>query len=304
MNSINGMKRIFVIGSSNTDMVIQSVHHPKPGETVLGSNFMINPGGKGANQAVAAARLGGVVTFVAKLGDDLFGHQAIEHFKKEEIDTQFISFDSKQPSGVALITVDAQGENTIVVAAGANQFLLKKEIDFVAESFQAGDFALFQLEIPLKTVEYGLFLAQQKKVCSILNPAPAQELPDDMLKGLFAITPNETEASLLTGIEVIDLDSAKKAANVLLQKGVQHVIITLGSKGALYVSADESFHVETEIVVAVDTTAAGDCFNGALTVSLSQGVNWRESISFACKAASYSVTQRGAQASMPTLINL
>lgn len=298
------MARIFVIGSSNTDMVIQSGHHPKPGETVLGSNFLINPGGKGANQAVAAARLGGEVTFVAKLGDDLFGQQAIEHFKKEGIATQYISFDASQPSGVALITVDAKGENTIVVAAGANQFLLEKEIDFVGNTFQAGDFALFQLEIPLETVKFGLSLARQKQVFSVLNPAPAQALPDEMLAGLFAITPNETEASLLTGIEVVDLDSAKKAAEALLQKGINHVIITLGAKGALYVSNDSFFHVETEKVTAVDTTAAGDCFNGALVVSLSNGLNWKEAITFACRAASYSVTQRGAQASMPTIRNL
>lgn len=298
------MARIFVIGSSNTDMVIQSGHHPKPGETVLGRNFLINPGGKGANQAVAAARLGGSVTLVAKLGDDLFGHQAVEHFKNEGIDTQFISFDSTQPSGVALITVDAKGENTIVVAAGANQFLLKKEIDLVGNTFQAGDFALFQLEIPLETVKDGLSLAQKRQVFSILNPAPAQALPDEMLAGLFAITPNENEASLLTGIDVVDLESSKKSAKVLLQKGVKHVIITLGAKGAFYASNDESFHIEAEKVEAVDTTAAGDCFNGALAVSLSKGVAWREAISFACRAASYSVTQRGAQASMPTIKNL
>ncbi len=293
------MPAIFVIGSSNTDMVIRSELHPKPGQTVLGNDFMINPGGKGANQAVAAARLGGAVTFVAKLGEDLFGKQAIEHFKKEKIDTQFISFEATEPSGVALITVDAKGENTIVVAAGANQFLLKKEIDLVANSFQAGDLALFQLEIPLETVIYGIKLANEKGLKTILNPAPAQVLPNNLFQGLFAITPNETEASMLTGIDVVDLDSAKKAAEVLLQKGVQQVIITLGAKGALYVSNHESFLVETEKVIAVDTTAAGDCFNGALAVSLSKGMSWMEAIAYACKAASISVTRLGAQASMP-----
>ena len=293
------MYKIFVIGSSNTDMVIQSVKHPKPGETVLGSNFMINPGGKGANQAVAAARLGAHVTLVAKLGDDLFGHQAVEHFKKEQIDTQYISFEPSQPSGVALITVDAKGENTIVVAAGANQFLLKTEIDLVAESFQSGDFALFQLEIPIETVQYGIKKATEKGVKCVLNPAPAQALSDEILYGLFAITPNESETALLTGVEVTDIDSAEKAAQILVKKGVKHVIITLGEQGALYVSQTQKFHVSAPKVKAVDTTAAGDCFNGALVLALSERKDWKSSLEFACLAASKSVQKLGAQSSMP-----
>lgn len=293
------MSTIFVIGSSNTDMVIQSAHHPKPGETILGNNFIINPGGKGANQAVAAARLGGQVTFVAKVGDDLFGHQAIQHFQNEGIHTEFVTFESNQPSGVALITVDAKGENTIVVAPGANQFLLKKEIETVAKSFQNGDFALFQLEIPIETVQYGIKTASAKGVKCVLNPAPAQVLPDELLHGLFAITPNETEAQILTGIEVKDLDTADKAASILLAKGVQHVVITLGAEGALYCTATQSFQVKAPKVRAVDTTAAGDCFNGALVIALSEGGDWNTAIEFACTAASKSVQKLGAQASMP-----
>ncbi len=298
------MPTIFVIGSANTDMVIQTDTHPKPGQTVLGNNFMINPGGKGANQAVAASRLGGEVVFVAKLGNDLFGNQAIQHFTKEGIDTKFIFFEEKQPSGVALITLDAKGENTIVVAAGANQYLLKKEIDLVEDSFQADDFVLFQLEIPIKTVYYGVKLAQQKNVQVILNPAPAQQLEDDILKGLFLITPNETEALELTGIDVKDVESAHLAAEILLSKGVKNVIITLGANGAFYMSGKEAFHVKTDKVSAIDTTAAGDCFNGALAVSLSKGMEWKSAIEFACKAASLSVTKLGAQASMPFLNDL
>ena len=293
------MSTIFVIGSSNTDMVIQSAHHPKPGETILGNNFIINPGGKGANQAVAAARLGGQVTFVAKVGDDLFGHQAIQHFQNEGIHTEFVTFESNQPSGVALITVDAKGENTIVVAPGANLFLLKKEIETVANAFQVGDFALFQLEIPIETVQYGIKTASAKGVKCVLNPAPAQVLPDELLHGLFAITPNETEAQILTGIEVKDLASAEKAASILLAKGVQHVVITLGAEGALYCTATQSFQVKAPKVQAVDTTAAGDCFNGALVIALSEGRDWNAAIEFACTAASKSVQKLGAQASMP-----
>ncbi|MEY2792173.1 MAG: ribokinase [Bacteroidota bacterium] len=295
------MPSIFVIGSSNTDMVICSESHPKPGETVMGNHFLINPGGKGANQAVAAARLGGLVVFVAKLGDDLFGRQAIDHFKKEGIQTEYISFETEQPSGVALITVDAKGENTIVVAAGANQFLSKKEIESVSRSFQKGDFALFQLEIPLQTVHEGIKRANEKGLKTILNPAPAQPLPANLLKNLYAITPNETEASLLTGILVVDVETAQLAANSLLDMGVENVIITLGSKGALYVSENQSMLIETKQVDAIDTTAAGDCFNGALTFALCNGLDWKMAIEFACKAATFSVTRMGAQASMPYL---
>jgi len=293
------MSTVFVIGSSNTDMVIQSAHHPKPGETILGNNFIINPGGKGANQAVAAARLGGQVTFVAKVGDDLFGHQAIQHFQNEGINTDFVTLEANQPSGVALITVDAKGENTIVVAPGANLFLLKKEIETVANAFQVGDFALFQLEIPIETVQYGIKTASAKGVKCVLNPAPAQVLPDELLHGLFAITPNETEAQILTGIEVKDLASAEKAASILLAKGVQHVVITLGAEGALYCTQNQSFHVKAPSVHAVDTTAAGDCFNGALVLGLMEGNDWNSAIEFACTAASKSVQKLGAQASMP-----
>lgn len=298
------MSKIFVIGSSNTDMVIQSQHHPKPGETVMGSHFLINPGGKGANQAVAAARVGGQVVLVAKVGNDLFGSEAIQHFESEGIHTKYVSKQEGQPSGVALITVDAKGENTIVVAAGANQFLSLNEIDEVCNSFRAGDYALFQLEIPLETVQYGIERAAEHHVNIILNPAPAQALPENMLKHIFLITPNETEATLLTGIEVVDLSTAQQAGEQLLSKGIQHVIITLGEKGAFYASKTETLHVESPKVAAIDTTAAGDCFNGALAYALSQQMPWKEAITFACKAASFSVTKRGAQASMPYLTDL
>jgi ribokinase len=298
------MTKITIIGSSNTDMVIKSGHLPAPGETVLGGDFFMNPGGKGANQAVAAARLGGEVHFVCKVGKDVFGETALQQFKQDGINTQFVTQDPLAPSGIALINVDAKGENCITVASGANNCLSKGDIDAASEIFEAGDFVLTQLETPLETVVYAAKIAAKKGLKVVLNPAPAAELPAELFPHLYAITPNETEAEFLTGIPVNDLLSAEKAANILLHKGVQHVIITLGAEGALYKTAYETEHIPVAKVEAKDTTAAGDCFNGALVVGLSEGMSWTEAITFACKAACISVTRLGAQASMPRLEEL
>jgi ribokinase len=298
------MTKITIIGSSNTDMVIKSGHLPAPGETVLGGDFFMNPGGKGANQAVAAARLGGEVHFVCKVGKDVFGETALQQFKQDGINTQFVTQDPLAPSGIALINVDAKGENCITVASGANNCLSKGDIDAASEIFEAGDFVLTQLETPLETVVYAAKIAAKKGLKVVLNPAPAAELPAELFAHLYAITPNETEAEFLTGIPVNDLLSAEKAANILLHKGVQHVIITLGAEGALYKTAYETEHIPVAKVEAKDTTAAGDCFNGALVVGLSEGMSWTEAITFACKAACISVTRLGAQASMPRLEEL
>jgi len=298
------MTKITIIGSSNTDMVIKSGHLPAPGETVLGGDFFMNPGGKGANQAVAAARLGGEVHFVCKVGKDVFGETALQQFKNEGIHTRFVTQDPFAPSGVALINVDAKGENCITVASGANNCLSKADIDAASDIFEAGDFVLMQLETPLETVAYAAEKAAKKGLKVVLNPAPAADLPAELFPHLYAVTPNETEAELLTGIHVKDLISAEKAANILLNKGVQHVIITLGAEGALYKTAYETEHIHVAKVVAQDTTAAGDCFNGALVVGLSEGMDFPEAIRFACKAASISVTRLGAQASMPKLEEL
>ncbi len=298
------MTKITIIGSSNTDMVIKSGHLPAPGETVLGGDFFMNPGGKGANQAVAAARLGGEVHFVCKVGKDVFGETALQQFKQDGIHTRFVTRDPLAPSGIALINVDAKGENCITVASGANNCLSKGDIDAASEIFEAGDFVLTQLETPLETVVYAAKIAAKKGLKVVLNPAPAAELPAELFAHLYAITPNETEAEFLTGIPVNDLLSAEKAANILLHKGVQHVIITLGAEGALYKTAYETEHIPVAKVEAKDTTAAGDCFNGALVVGLSEGMSWTEAITFACKAACISVTRLGAQASMPRLEEL
>jgi len=238
------------------------------------------------------------------VGKDVFGETALQQFKQDGINTQFVTQDPLAPSGVALINVDAKGENCITVASGANNCLSKGDIDAASEIFEAGDFVLTQLETPLETVVYAAKIAAIKGLKVVLNPAPAAELPAELFAHLYAITPNETEAEFLTGIPVNDLLSAEKAANILLHKGVQHVIITLGAEGALYKTAYDTEHIPVAKVEAKDTTAAGDCFNGALVVGLSEGMSWTEAITFACKAASISVTRLGAQASMPRLEEL
>ena len=290
---------IVIIGSSNTDMVIKTGHLPAPGETVLGGNFFMNAGGKGANQAVAAARLNGNVTFVAKVGDDVFGRQAIDLFKKENINTDFVFVDDKNPSGVALINVDGKGENCIAVASGANSFLLKEDIEKVKVIIEQADIILAQLETPVETIEYIASIAKQNNKTLILNPAPACNLSDELLSKVSILTPNEKEAAMLTGINVIDINSAKQAAKVLSSKGLKTVIITLGSEGALLYNNDEFTLVPSYKVDAVDTTAAGDVFNGALAVALSEKKSIEDAVAFANKAASISVTRMGAQASAP-----
>lgn len=298
------MSKIIVIGSSNTDMVIVSDRLPKPGETILGGQFLLNPGGKGANQAVAAAKLGGETHFVCKVGNDVFGEMARKQFIETGIHSEFVQTDSENPSGVALINVDAHGENCITVASGANGSLSKADIDNASILFEKENILLIQLEIPLESVWYAIEKAAKLGMKVILNPAPAAQIPDHVYPHLFAITPNETEIELLTGIAVTHLDEAKKAAAHLIEKGVQHVIITLGAQGAFFQSAHDELFVPTQAVKAVDTTAAGDCFNGALAVALSQQKSWLDAINFSCRAATYSVMHAGAQASMPELKNL
>ena len=293
------MNRILVIGSSNTDMVIKTKKIPGPGETILGGTFLLNPGGKGANQAVAAARLGGKVTFVAKRGNDLFGNQAIGIFMREGIETKYIVKDLELPSGVALITVDSTGENSIVVAPGSNGNLLEEDIP--KKIFESGKFGilLLQLEIPIATVEYSAAEATLNGIKVILNPAPALGLSDNLLKQIWLLIPNETETEILTGITVNDSSSAEIAAKSLQGKGVKNIIITMGSAGAFLKSENFTGMIPGVKVEAVDTTAAGDVFNGAIAVALSEGRDLYEAVVFANKAASISVTRMGAQASAP-----
>ena len=292
-------KNILVIGSSNTDMVIKTHSFPTPGETILGGRFLMNAGGKGANQAVAAARLGGVVTFVGKIGDDIFGKQAVQQLEDEGINVDFVAVDSENPSGVAMITVDRKGENSIVVAPGSNGTLSPADFDKAMTKLDESDFVLMQLEIPIQTVEYIAAKAAERQKKVILNPAPAAQLSNALLQNLYLITPNETEAELLTGTRVVDEQSALKAATQLHIKGVAVVIVTMGSAGAFLFENGHSELIRAPRVDAVDTTAAGDTFNGALVVALSEGKSIRESIVFANQAASISVTRMGAQSSVP-----
>jgi ribokinase len=293
------VKKIVVIGSSNTDMVIKADRLPVPGETIIGHQFMMNPGGKGANQAVAVARMGGKVSFITKTGNDLFGRQSIELYKSEDIGTEHVFSDSDHPSGVALISVDANGENCILVAPGANAYLTVKDIEKSREEIEKADILLMQLEIPMETVEYAAEIAALNQVKVVLNPAPAQALPNELLKRLYVITPNKNEAEILSGVRVTDWKSARNAADRISKKGVKIVVITLGSLGALIKDGNQYYEVVAESVEAMDTTAAGDTFCGTLCVGLSEGKDIVEAVKLACKASAITVTRMGAQAAIP-----
>ena len=291
--------KILVIGSSNTDMVICTGHLPLPGETVIGGTFFMNPGGKGANQAVTVARLGGRVSFICKTGSDIFGHQANQLFNEEGIDTSYVFSDTKNPSGVALITVDTDAENCIVVAPGANAHLTPNDLKRSAEAVEAADIILMQLEIPMQTVEAAAAMAYRLGKKVVLNPAPASKLSAGLLETLYAITPNETEAEAISGIRITDEHTAEEAARKIASMGVCNVIITLGAKGALVFDGEHCEVVPAYKIQAVDTTAAGDVFNGALVVALSEGRTLPEAVRFACKASAISVTRSGAHNSVP-----
>ncbi len=290
---------ITVLGSTNTDMVISGDHIPVPGETVSGGTFLMNPGGKGANQAVAVARLSkqkGNCRFIAKVGDDVFGRQTAENMKKDKVDAKLI-VDKKNASGTALILVDKKGQNVISVALGANGTLSPKDLAPFKKDIASSDALLMQLETPVETVIAAAKIASAAGVPVILNPAPARKLPAELFKLLDWVTPNETEAEILTGVKVTDSKSAQKAVDALLKKGVKHALITMGSKG-VYCGNCRNLY-PTKKVKAVDCVAAGDTFNGAFVVALTEGKSCKDAIAFAQQAAAISVTRPGAQASVP-----
>lgn len=296
------MKNIVVIGSTNTDMVVKASHLPAGGETVLGGEFLMNAGGKGANQAVAAARYGNRVVFVAKTGNDLFGERVRSSLREDDIVTDYVSIDPQHPSGVALITIDARAENCIVVASGANMYLSTADVDAAREEISAADVVLMQLESPIETVTYAARMAAEAGVKVVLNPAPAPDkpLPEELMRSLYLITPNRSEASRLSGIEVKDLASAREAAKAILDRGPQGVIITLGGDGSLVYDGQEFTFIEATKVEAVDTTAAGDTFNGVLATMVAEGCGLVDAAREASLAAAISVTRMGAQPAAPT----
>jgi ribokinase len=298
---------VLVIGSYNTDLVIRCPRLPTPGETILGGTFAQHHGGKGANQAVAAARLAaaGQVHFVAKIGDDEFGRQALLHLQAEGVNTAYVRVAPGQPSGVALINVATEtGENSISVATGANAHLRPADADAALAAAAPGTVVVLQLETPLPTVLHAAGQAAARGLRVILNPAPAQPLPAALGAALYALTPNETEAQTLTGVRVTDAASASVAASRLHAAGIGRVVLTLGAQGAYWSDGTGAALVAAPAVWAVDTTGAGDCFNGALAVALAEGHALPDAVAFACRAAALAVTRHGAQASLPTRAEL
>lgn len=293
--------RIVVVGSVNTDMVVVSEKIPSPGETVTGGQFVMAAGGKGANQAVAAARLGAEVTLIARVGADVFGDQAIENFRREGIRTDHIVRDPDHATGTALILVDRKGENSISVASGANFAMTVDDVKAALAAIGPFDVLLLQLETPMDVVQAAASIAKAASATVILDPAPAAPLEGSLLRNVDILTPNESEATLLTGCEVADEASARSAAAKLQTLGARNVIVTLGGQGSLLATSESAVMIPCPKVEVRDTTAAGDAFNGGLAYALGLGKTLEESVAWATRVGSLAVTKLGAQPSLPTL---
>lgn len=294
------MKKICVIGSLNMDLVVNVDEMPRKGQTLIGKEFKEVPGGKGANQAVAIARLGADVSMIGKVGNDGFGQTLINALKADNVKTDYIDIENCS-SGVAMITVDKNAENAIVVAPGANFRVLREDIDKCIDGIKESDIVVVQLETPLDTIKYALQESKNLGKYTILNPAPAVKLDDDIIKNVDLLTPNETELEILSGVKIENEDDIKKAADVMIQKGVKQLIVTLGSKGSLYIDKDNMKFKKSYKVDAIDTTAAGDSYTGALAVAFSQDKDIEEAMDFASKVGALCVTKEGAQTSLPTI---
>lgn len=293
-------KGILVVGSANMDMVVKTRRFPGPGETVFGGGFGMFPGGKGANQAVCCAKLGGKVKFLGKMGKDVLGERLARSMEKDGVCLERLKIDPKKSTGIALITVDGDGQNEIVVVSGSNMELLPADVARETSAFGDIGVVLLQLEIPLATVEQTVRMARERGVTVILNPAPARRLPAALVRRIDYMTPNETELEQLTGVRCSGNGDIHSAASTLLRAGVRNVVVTLGAKGCLLVNAERKKFFPSYRVKAVDTTAAGDAFNGALAYSLADGNAPETAIPFANAVAAFSVTRMGAQCSMPT----
>lgn len=291
------MTKILVIGSLNADLVVRAKRFPSPGETIQGENLVTIPGGKGANQAVAAARLGAQVAIIGRVGADAFGLTLIDNLVQNKVDTSHVIRDDSTSTGTAVIIVDDQGQNSIILSPGANAKVSSPDIR--PEFFSGSSLLLLQFEIPIETVIHSANIAKEKGLVVLLNPAPAQRLPDELLKTADYILPNETELGLLTGKPVSDLASVEVAGLSLIDRGAKNVIVTLGDKGALIVNKDGVNLIPAYKVKVVDTTAAGDAFIGGLAVGLLNGKSLEDAVKYACACGALAVTQFGAQPSLP-----
>ena len=294
------MTDIVVLGSLNMDLVVRAQHIPRPGETVRGEQFSTIPGGKGANQAAAAARLGAKVEMIGRVGADSFGPILLDNMRAQGVGVSHVLADPDAPSGIAMIILDAEGENSIVVAPGANGRVSLEDVEAARDLLRQGRYLIMQFEIPLDVVRDAMKLAGQLGLQVILNPAPAYPAEPELLLGARYLVANESEAQTLTGIEVINLAVARRAGSALLEMGLPHVILTLGADGALLLTSEEVVHVPARKVKVVDTTAAGDAFIGGLAVALLKGFTLVEAVRYATCAGTLATTVLGAQTSLPS----